>query len=76
MARSASPTISALEDALAALSYVPETLARLVRRSRHHLTAQDLEDLLFIAEAAERTKRHIGLAREVESKVYQEGTPQ
>lgn len=74
MARSASPTISALEDALAALSYVPETLARLVRRSRHHLTAQDLEDLLAIAEHVERTKRYLGEVRAVESKAYQEGT--
>lgn len=71
MARPASPEISALEDALASLSYIPEALARYVRRSRHRLTTEDMADLWSIAKAAQRTKTHIGIARSLASRAYQ-----
>jgi hypothetical protein len=72
VARPESLELSTIDDALAAGSYIPEILARLVRRSKHHMTAQDIEDLLEIKEAWDRTKDYIGRVREVIGTEYQE----
>ncbi len=61
-----------LEDAQAERSHVPEIIARLVRRSRDHLTREDIEDLMELVERDTRTKERIATARKAVARSYQE----